>query len=275
MSGPRDVLTRQVPPPDLTLSYGPLPEHLIDVRLPVNATPAGPRPLVVVVHGGFWMAEFDRAHAGPQSAGFAAAGYVVATVEYRRVGQGGGWPATFDDVALLTDTVPGLVHDAVGDRVDIVRTVLVGHSAGGHLASWAASRHRLPPDAAWHRSSALPVSGVVSLAGVLDLVASERMGLGSHAARKVLGGAPRRRPDRYALASPAALLPTGARTVIVHGSRDDVVPVEISQTYAEQASAAGDDVVLHELEGVGHFELIDPLSPAWPTVLAAAARLTS
>lgn len=268
------LLSRPVPPPDLTLSFGPLAEHVLDVRLPPGASPLGPRPLVVVVHGGFWRAEFDRAHAGPQSVGLAEAGYVVATVEYRRVGEGGGWPATFDDVALLTDAVPALVHEAVGNRVDTGRTVLVGHSAGGHLASWAASRHRLPTGSTWHRPSALPVSGVVSLAGVLDLVASERMGLGSHAARRLLGGSPRRRAERYALASPAALLPTGCRTVLVHGTRDDVVPVEISRTYAEQAAAEGDDVELHELEGVGHYELIDPLSPAWPTVLAAVAALT-
>ena len=269
----RDVLTRQAPPPDRTLSYGPLPEHVIDVRLPVNAHPAGPRPLVVIVHGGFWTAEFDRTHAGSQSVGFAEEGYVVATVEYRRVGHEGGWPGTFDDVALVTDLAPGLVHDALGDRVDSARTVLVGHSAGGHLAAWASARHRLPPDVSWHRRTALPISGVVSLAGVLDLVAAERMGLGSHAVRRLLGGSPRRRPDRYARASPAALLPTGARTVLVHGTRDDAVPDGISRTYAEQAAAAGDDVVLHELDGVSHFELIDPLSQAWPSVLSAVATV--
>jgi len=274
VNGPRDVLSRPAPPPDLTLSYGPLAEHVIDVRLPSSPAHPGPPPLVIVVHGGFWVAEFDRAHAGSQSTGFVGAGYVVATVEYRRVGQGGGWPTTFDDVALLTDLAPGLVHDALGDRVDVNRTVLVGHSAGGHLAAWASSRHRLPPDVSWHRPTALPISGVVSLAGVLDLVAAERMGLGSHAARRLLGGSPRRRGDRYALASPAALLPTGVRTVIVHGTRDEAVPVGISRAYAEQAAAAGDDVVLHELEGIGHFELIDPLSPAWPSVLAAVAELT-
>ena len=124
--------------PDLTLSYGPLPEHLVDVRLPVAA--GRPAPLVVVVHGGFWKAHWDREHATAQSAGLAAAGYLVATVEYRRVGMpGGGWPGTLDDMALLGDTVPGLVTAAVGERlVDPARTVLVGHSAGGHLVAWSA-----------------------------------------------------------------------------------------------------------------------------------------
>ena len=167
-----------------TLSYGPLPEQVADLRLP--AATGRPAPLVVVVHGGFWRDEWDRAHAGPQSDGLAAAGYVVATVEYRRVGGGGGWPATLDDVALLGDTLPGLVADAVGDRVDRSRTVLVGHSAGGHLAAWSAARHRLPADSPWHRATALPV-GVVALAGVLDLGLSERLGLGGHAAARAAG----------------------------------------------------------------------------------------
>jgi len=272
VSGPRDVLARAAPPPDLTLSYGPAPEHLVDVRLP--AAP-GARPLLVVVHGGFWMAAYDRVHTGPQSAGLADAGHVVATVEYRRVGQrGGGWPGTFDDMALLADTVPRLLAEALPGRVDVASTVLVGHSAGGHLAVWAASRHRLPAGSPWHLP-ARPAVAVVALAGVLDLEHSERLGLGGHAAKALLGGSPRRRPERYAEADPAGLLPTGVRTVLVHGTADAAVPVEVSRAYAERATAAGDDATLHELEGIGHYELIDPLSSAWPAVLAAVTSLTS
>ena len=200
---------------------------MADLRLP--AATGRPAPLVVVVHGGFWRDEWDRAHAGPQSDGLAAAGYVVATVEYRRVGGAGGWPATLDDVALLGDTLPGLVADAVGDRVDPARTVLVGHSAGGHLAAWSAARHRLPADSPWHRATALPV-GVVALAGVLDLGLSERLGLGGHAARALLGGSPDEQPDRYAAADPARLLPTGVPTVLVHGTLDEDVPVDVSRS---------------------------------------------
>ena len=244
---------------------------MADVRLPSDA---GARPLVVVVHGGFWMAEFDRAHAGPQSVGLVDAGYVVATVDYRRVGQrGGGWPGTFDDLAALTDAVPALVADALPGRVDTTRTVLVGHSAGGHLAAWAAARHLLPQDSPWRRASPLDV-GVVSLAGVLDLELSEQLGLGAHAARRLLGGSPRRRPDRYALADPAALLPTGGRLIAVHGTRDDTVPAAMSRRYVDRALSAGDQAELLEIGGCGHFELIDPLSAAWPTVLAAAAAVS-
>jgi acetyl esterase/lipase len=261
-----DVLDRPAPPPDLTLSYGPLPEHVVDVRLPPSGPPA---PLVVVVHGGFWKRQYDRQHAGPQSAALAAAGHVVATVEYRRVGMpGGGWPGTLDDAALLADTVPGLVAEAVPGVVDLARVAFVGHSAGGHLAAWAAARHRLPATSRWHRSQPLRAV-VVSLAGVLDLELADRRGLGGHATRALLGGTPEEVPERYAEASPIRLLPTGVPTVLVHGVEDDVVPVEVSRRYATAAGEAGDDVRLVELPGVEHFGLIDPESPAWPDVLAA------
>jgi acetyl esterase/lipase len=262
-------LSRSATAPDLTLRYGDLPDQVGDVRLPPNN---GPRPLVVVVHGGFWKAQFDRAHAGPQSEGLADAGYVVATVDYRRVGQpGGGWPGTFDDLAALTDAVPSLVKNALPDRVDTTRTVLVGHSAGAHLAAWAAARHRLPNESPWHRSDPLDVS-VVSLAGVLDLELSERLGLGGHAAGRLLGGSPRHQRERYALANPTALLPTGGRLIAVHGTRDDTVPVEVSRRYVDRALTAGDQVELVEIDDCGHYEVIDPLSAAWPAVLAAIER---
>ena len=270
MADPREVLSRPAPAPGLSLRYGPLPEHVVDVRLPPGNAPA---PLVLVVHGGFWREEYDRAHAGPQAAGLAAAGYVTATVEYRRVGGTGGWPGTFDDIALLADTVPGLLASALPDRVDPARTVLVGHSAGGHLAAWAAARHRLPPSSPWHRQAPLPVAGVVSLAGVLDLAAAHRLRLGAGAAAGLLAGGGEDLAGRLALADPAALLPAGVRTLAVHGTADAAVPVEISRAYVEKAARRGDPCELTELAGVGHFELIDPLTPAWAAVLRAVAAL--
>jgi len=268
-----DVLSRAARPPDLTVAYGPRPDHLADVRLPPGGDPA---PVVVVVHGGFWSAEWDRAHAGPQSEGLAAAGYVVATVEYHRAGMpGGGWPGTFDDAAAVADHVPRLVAEAAPGRVATeVAPVLVGHSAGGHLALWAGSRHRLPDSSPWHRPAPVPLAGVVMLAGMADLVDADERGLGDHAARALLGGGPDEVPDRYAEASPVQRLPLGVRTALVHGTVDPTVPVACSRAYAETAARAGDDVLLHELEGVGHFELIDPLSGAWPTVLAAVKRVS-
>jgi acetyl esterase/lipase len=228
-----------------------------------------------VVHGGFWRASYDRAHTGPQASALAAAGYVVAVPEYRRVGQdGGGWPGTFDDTASWSDQVVDLVASELGrDAVDPDRVALVGHSAGGHLALWAASRHRLPESSAWRRPTPLPVRGVVSLAGVCDLALAAELNLSDGATQDLMGGAPSTYADRYALADPAALLPCGIRTVMVHGAEDTNVPVELSRRYAAKARAAGDRPELVELPRTGHFEVIDPLTPAWPAVTAALATV--
>lgn len=270
------VLERRAPPPDLTLPYGAHADQVVDVRLPRAGRYDEPPPLVVVIHGGFWRNAYDRAHAGPQSAALAEAGYVVATIEYRRVrGPGGGWPRTFDDIALACDGVPSLAATALRQRVTPGPMVLVGHSAGGHLALWAAARHRLPISCPWHRASPPTVAGAVSLAGVVDLMRGDELGLGGDATRALLGGGAGNVPERYAVANPAALLPLGVPAALVHGTADAEVPVELSREYTRRASAAGDAVELTELAGVGHYELIDPLSAAWPVVLDAIARLSS
>jgi acetyl esterase/lipase len=283
------VLTRPAPPPDLTLRYGPGPDQLADVRLPAVAA-ATRVPFVLLLHGGFWRAAFDRTHLGPLAVGLTGAGYAVCTPEFRRTGQpGGGWPGTFDDVAKVVDALPQLAEEAVlhgAGRPDPDRIVLAGHSAGGHLAMWAAGRHRLPagrrrlPAGAagrhrlpagspWHAPASAAHLGVVALAPVSDLVLCQQEDLDHGAADALLGGSPARYPERYALTDPAELVPLGLPVRIVHGTRDERVPFQMSRTYIERARASGDDVMLDELPGYGHFELIDPLSGAWPTVLTA------
>lgn len=271
MRDPREVLTRAAPPPRLTVAYGGSPDQVADVWLPDGG---GRAPLVVVVHGGFWRAGYDRTHTRPQCAGLAAAGYAVAAIEYRRVGAGGGWPATFDDVAAALDTVPALVARATAGgpaEADAARVVHVGHSAGAHLAVWAASRGRLPAGARWTASSerARP-TGVVALAGVLDLRAAAELDLDDGAARELLGGGPAQRPERYAAADPLGLAPPGVPVALLHGADDRQVPPEFSRRYA---AAAGPLATLREPAGVEHFGLIDPESPAWPAVLDAVAGL--
>ena len=275
-------MSRPGPPPDITLRYGPADEHVADVRLPrpvPGTTAARPAPLVIFLHGGFWRAAYDRAHTAPLAAALAGAGYAVCTPEYRRVGEpGGGWPGTFDDVAAAVDLLPELVETAAAPGcVTSGPLVLAGHSAGGHLALWAAARHRLPPSSRWHTSAPGPYLGVVGLAAVSDLVACHELQLGGRAADALIGGGPGRYPDRYALADPARLLPLGIPVRLVHGTRDDRVPCQMSRDYAASAAAAGDGVVLDELIGCGHFEVIDPLSAGWPAVLAAfqAVAVTS
>jgi acetyl esterase/lipase len=271
---PREVLTRPAPRPDFVLRYGPGREHLADLRLPapggITAPDKGPgAPLVVLLHGGFWRAAFDRAHASPLASALAQAGYAVCVPEYRRTGQrGGGWPGTFDDVAIAVDTLPGLAAAAAPGLVDPAVVLLAGHSAGGHLALWAASRSRLPAGTAWHRAKS-PVRGVVALGAVSDLAACAEQDLGGGAAALLMDGGPDRHPGRYAQADPARLVPAPVPVRLVHGELDDVVPCAMSLDYAARAAGVGADVVCDALPGFGHFEVIDPLSGGWPRVLSA------
>lgn len=271
-----DVLTRAAPPPDLVVSYGSGDDHVADVRLPPVVPPSRPDParLVLFLHGGFWRAAYDRTHTGPLASALAAAGFAVCAPEFRRTGQpDGGWPGTFDDIAAAVDALPAIVREAAGTGVISGEPpILAGHSAGGHLALWAAARHVIPPGAPWHVARSR-VAGVVALAAVSDLTACYCLGLGHGAVVPLLGGGPDSYPDRYRVADPVRLLPLGCPVRMVHGSADDSVPCSLSASFLLQDRAAGDDVSLAELPGAGHFDVIDPLSAAWPAVLGAFASL--
>lgn len=249
---PREVLSRPAPPPDRTVRYGPAPDHVADLWLPKPRSAGPARPPVVFLHGGFWMAEYDRRHVAPLAADLAARGYPVVTPEYRRVGQaGGGWPGTFEDVEAG-------VACAVA-QLGLPSPVLAGHSAGGQLALWAASR--------------LPCRGVLALAPVADLGRGYHLGLDDGAVERLLGGGPDEVPQRYAMVDPVRLLPLPVPVVVVHGTLDDRVPVGIGRDYVTAARAAGCRARLVELPAIEHFGLIDPRSPAWPAVLAALDEL--
>ena len=253
-------MSRSAPPPDFTVAYGVLPDQIADVRLPPEDVK--PKPLVIFIHGGFWKPEYDRAHGGPLAADLAARGHVVATLEYRRVGvDGGGWPGTFDDIGDGVTEVPELIAASLGtsDAGD-GRVVLMGHSAGGQLALWA-GRH------------VTGVLGVVALAPVADLARAYAMGLGGGAVAQLLGGGPDVVADRYAAVDPVANLPIEVPVVVVHGRRDQDVPVEIGRDFVAASVAAGDPTELIELADIDHYGVIDPLSPAWPAVLRGLASV--
>jgi acetyl esterase/lipase len=255
---PRSVLDRPAPAPDATVRYGPHPDQVADLRAPAAPGPA--RPLVVVVHGGFWRHGYDRTHTGPLAADLAARGWPVAQLEYRRTGRPGGtWSDTLHDVAAGIAAVPELAGAA--GIAPPGPPLLLGHSAGGHLALWYAAE------------APSSLRGVVALAPVADLAEAYRLDLDAGAVAALLGGGPEQVPDRYARADPSRRVPTGARTVILHGSADRQVPVEISRSYAARAAAAGDDVRLVELTDCEHFGLIDPMSPAWGVVLSTLGGL--
>jgi len=277
---PLGVLTRPAREPDLTVRYGDGADQVADVHLPPPAMrssgPGGEPPLVIFLHGGFWRAEYGREHTAPLAEALAGAGFAVCAPEYRRTGQpGGGWPGTFDDVAVAVDRLPAVVAEAAGGQAGAGPVVLAGHSAGGHLALWAAARHLLPAGSPWRAAGAV-CRGVVGLAAVSDLATCYRRGLGGQAAGALMGGGYDQFPDRYGLADPHDLVPAGVPVWLLHGTADDRVPCEMSLSYALRARAAGAagtaTATCVLLPGAGHFELIDPLAAEWPEVVKAVSR---
>ncbi len=234
-------------------------------ELSVPAGP-GPHPVVVLLHGGFWHAMYGRSLMSKLAADLAANGLAAWNLDYRGIGGGGGWPATFDDVAAGIDALapfPGL---------DLTRVTTVGHSAGGQLALWAAARPGLPSGVP---GSAPPVTvaAAVALAGVVDLVDADQRGIGGGAVAQLLGGRSQQVAERYRLASPIERLPLGVPQLLVHGMRDRHVPADMSERYAEAARAAGDPVDLVVRHDVGHMDLIEPRSAGWSVTLEWLLRM--
>jgi acetyl esterase/lipase len=213
----------------------------------------GPFPVVVVIHGGFWRAQYGRKLMRPLCEDLCHRGWAAWNLEYRRLGRlsGGGWPATFDDLGAGIDHLRVLRAP-----LDLGRVVTIGHSAGGHLAALAASRP----------GPSVCVTGVVSQAGVLDLERAWEWRLSRGVVRRLLGATPEQDPGRYAAASPAARLPLGVPALLTHGGRDDIVPPAMSEQYHAAARAAGDECELVMLPDEDHFGHIDPANPLWSAV---------
>lgn len=247
---------------DTSHAYGGHEDQVVDFLLPSGEGPGGAgKTMVVLYHGGYWRPAWDRHHTAPLARALADQGYLVAVPEYRR---STGWPEIFDDVAVGAEALP-MMTAAEGFRPR--RVVLVGHSAGGHLALWAAARHRLPAGSPW-RTDSRP-DAVVALAGCGSLRLADEWQLGGGAAAAMMGGSVDRLASRYADGDPAALLPLGVPVTLLHGVDDDVVPVTMSREYARMAREAGEQVRLVEIADMEHFGLIDPSTAAWPHVRSA------
>lgn len=232
------------------------------LSLPAGAG-SDPLPVVVLVHGGFWRAQYDRSLMDPLAAAVVASGWAAWNVDYRPSGPGGGWPTTFTDVAAAVDHLAELAED---HPLDLDRVVVVGHSAGGTLAVWTGGRAGLPADAPGADPVVTPV-GVVGLAGVLNLAAGALEELGGGAVDALMGAGPTGEGGAaYGLASPIERLPIATPTQVVHGTDDDIVPVVQSTVYAARAREAGDEVAEELVEGGDHFVVIDPASDAWAAV---------
>ena len=254
-----DLTGRPQPRPDTTVSYGPDTLQKVDVWLPAGP---GPFPTVVMVHGGCWTTAIaDRRLMNLIAADLRDSGIAVWNIDYRGVDRpGGGYPGTFLDAAAATDA---LRINAARFHLDTGRVVVVGHSAGGHLALWLAGRPRLPVASPLHAADPLPVAAVVSLGGLPDLAltaASPDNGCGVEVVGQLVGSG---RPDPYADTSVPPLLPLGVPQHLVNGREDRIIPLRLADDYVARARASGDAVTLDVLPDTGHVELIAPESTAW------------
>lgn len=238
-------------------AYGPARDQRAELRLPPGP---GPHPVAVVIHGGSWSPPYTKVIGRPLAADLARRGWASWNIEYRRLGpSGGGWPATFLDVGAAIDALAD-----VDAPLDLGRVVPIGHSAGGHLALWAAGRPGLPAGAPGAQPR-VRASAVVAQAAVCDLERGGVLTRPGALAHRLLGGGPDDVPDRYDAANPMRMLPVGLPVLLVHGPQDTTVRVGQSRDYHRAARDAGVDCELVEPDAI-HRAHVDPRSAAWRAV---------
>ena len=262
--GPRDVDNLPSKPADTKVAYGSDPLQFGELRVPKGT---GPFPVAVVIHGGCWVSKFATLqNTAALSDALRDAGIATWNIEYRRLDNpGGGWPGTFADIADGTDKLRDI---AKAHPLDLSRVVTVGHSAGAHLALWAAARGRLKKDSPLFRDSPLKLRAAVALDGPGDLRGFYEYAkniCGANVIDQLMGGSPSAVAERYAQGSPAELLPLGAKQVLIVGIDSGVMPPPARESYAAAATNAGDAVEIIEVPG-GHFEMTAPTTAAWTTV---------
>ena len=262
-----DALELPRPEADHRLSYGNDPLNFGELRLPAGD---GPFPVVIVIHGGCWLAEYDLAYMSAWADAVTEAGIATWSIEYRRVGDpGGGWPGTFEDAARAADHLSDIARTY---DLDLERVAAAGHSAGGHLALWLAGRHGLDREDPLRGDRPLALNGVVALAGIPDLAAyAAPEGCGS-AVPSLLGGRPEDVPERTRRASPIEMLPVGVDLTMVTGALDSIVPAEQAHRFADTARRMGDTVEIIDIGGAGHFELVDPTHDAFGVIRDAVLK---
>jgi len=255
-----DLLAKPREKADAKITYGADPNQFGELWLPSGK---GPFPVVVLIHGGCWQAALPGTILMDyMAADLRAKGIAVWNLEYRRIGHaGGGYPGTFLDVAAGVDKLRML---AKARNLDLTRVVVAGHSAGGHLAAWTAGRGRLSKTSPLHSAKPLPIRAAMSIDGIDDLKAYRAEGPGRcgepGTVDQLVKGAPRRSP--YADTSPRELLPTRVPQVVVSGELDPIVPVKLARGFAAAATRSGTRTELLVYPRAGHFEPIDPATPA-------------
>lgn len=269
---PGELATLPARAPDHRVSYGNDSSQFGELRVPPGG---GPHPVVVLVHGGCFKAAYATTRdLAPMGDALRDENIATWNVEYRRVGEpGGGWPNTWRDVGSAIDHLRSL---APQHHLDLSRVVVLGHSAGGHLAMWAAARSRVPAESPLSMTRPLVVRGAIDLAGPLDMTANIE-GYQSLCRDTVItalhGGTPQAMPDRYAQSSPINMVPSGVPQVLVWPEHEEFVPRPLVDAYVLAAQQAGDSVRLMVIPGAGHFDIASPRSSAWPKLLEAIRSL--
>jgi len=249
-----DILTIPPPPADARVVYGKDPNQFGELRFPKTG---GPFPVVMNIHGGFWRAQYGLGHAGHLCAALTDKGYATWNVEYRRVGNpGGAWPGTFEDIASSYRFIPQIAKQY---KLDASRILVMGHSAGGQLALCLAA----------HEGS---VKSAVALAGVVDLQQAYQQHLSNDAVVEFLGGKPNEVPEHYHEADPMQLS-IKVTQWLIQGAADDVVPPNFSRNYVQAKQRSHEDAHYLEIGPAGHYDLIDPRSRAWASVLSTVMHL--
>jgi acetyl esterase/lipase len=273
-TNPLDLI-KEAAPAGERISYGSNPLQFGELRVPAGA---GEHPLAILVHGGCWLARLGQIPENvtslellrPMAAALATNGIATWNVEYRRVGHdGGGWPGTFDDVGKATDFARELAR---AHHLDLSRVVIVGHSAGGHLAAWLAGRHKLSLQNPLRGTMPLPVSGIVVIDAPPDLesvIPMERQVCGEAIVERLMGGSPSEVPARYREGSATGLLPIGTKQELLIADKHNDQWINAIKSYGAIAEAAGDPINIVMLKDAGHFDGVNPKSPAFDTVVAS------
>ncbi|MCP2678195.1 alpha/beta hydrolase [Maricaulaceae bacterium NA33B04] len=278
--GWQPLLERERELADHRIEYGDGEEQYGELWLPdASVYGDGPHPTVIMIHGGCWQAAIPGTILQDQlNADLRRRGYAVWNITYPRLGhETGGYPGTFISTAMAVDHVGVLAEDY---PLDLNRAVIMGHSAGGHLAAWAAARSNLPdgPLSALRDGAFMP-NGLITLAGINDLLMFRDAGLGRcgepDTVDQLVGAEARTGADIFADTSPSNMLPLGIEQVVISGELDPIVPAQYGRAYAAYADQEGDTVTEISIDEAGHFELIDPTAPAWAVILQQIERLTA
>jgi acetyl esterase/lipase len=269
---PKDVSQLHHQPATAKLNYGTAPQTFGLLRLPSGP---GPYPVAMIIHGGCWITPLADV---TSTEAFADAlrdrGFATWNIEYRAAdASGGGFPGTFLDVANAADYLRQI---APRYHLNLQRVIAIGHSAGGHLALWLGARSKLPKNSALYLDNPLPLQGVISLGGVPSLegaripaekicggdVIGQLLGQKKHEIAKTV----------YEETSPIDMVPLYVPQILIAGEMDNVVPVAMSQAYAQKANALGDSVKIIRVPYSGHHEYIVPNSVVWPFLVDELKR---